>query len=167
MRSEGKTCSVENEARLLRRRQCPDAEHGSPRRARGTFQPAVSRTPPSAPCRSGLITGRYPTSIGTHHMRFDAAQTTAPVHRLSEKGRLHHRLADEDALTAKPTSTSPFPPKPSTSRPIGQKTSPNSLFSASTTSSPATRAGFALRLPRLSPNSPNGSSPRNAAIRPR
>src|SRR5688500_8750799 len=33
------------------------------------FQRAFTHAPVCAPSRSGLITGRYPTSIGTHHMR--------------------------------------------------------------------------------------------------
>lgn len=38
--------------------------------ARGTrFTRCYTHAPVCAPSRSGLITGRYPTSIGTHHMR--------------------------------------------------------------------------------------------------
>ena len=38
--------------------------------AEGTrFTRAFTHAPVCAPSRSGLITGRYPTSIGTHHMR--------------------------------------------------------------------------------------------------
>jgi N-sulfoglucosamine sulfohydrolase len=33
------------------------------------FSKAFTHAPVCAPSRSGLITGRYPTSIGTHHMR--------------------------------------------------------------------------------------------------
>src|SRR5687767_3161789 len=33
------------------------------------FTRAFTHAPVCAPSRSGLITGRYPTSIGTHHMR--------------------------------------------------------------------------------------------------
>ena len=33
------------------------------------FRRAFTHAPVCAPSRSGLITGRYPTSIGTHHMR--------------------------------------------------------------------------------------------------
>jgi N-sulfoglucosamine sulfohydrolase len=33
------------------------------------FQRCFTHAPVCAPSRSGLITGRYPTSIGTHHMR--------------------------------------------------------------------------------------------------
>src|SRR5689334_11309705 len=33
------------------------------------FTLAFTHAPVCAPSRSGLITGRYPTSIGTHHMR--------------------------------------------------------------------------------------------------
>ena len=33
------------------------------------FRRAFTRAPVCAPSRSGLITGRYPTSIGSHHMR--------------------------------------------------------------------------------------------------
>lgn len=33
------------------------------------FKGAFTHAPVCAPSRSGLITGRYPTSIGTHHMR--------------------------------------------------------------------------------------------------
>lgn len=33
------------------------------------FTRAYTHAPVCAPCRSGLITGRYPTSIGSHHMR--------------------------------------------------------------------------------------------------
>src|SRR5688572_18184591 len=33
------------------------------------FSKAFTHAPVCAPCRSGLITGRYPISIGTHHMR--------------------------------------------------------------------------------------------------
>jgi N-sulfoglucosamine sulfohydrolase len=33
------------------------------------FTRCFTHAPVCAPSRSGLITGRYPTSIGTHHMR--------------------------------------------------------------------------------------------------
>src|SRR5690242_1401446 len=33
------------------------------------FTHCFTHAPVCAPSRSGLITGRYPTSIGTHHMR--------------------------------------------------------------------------------------------------
>src|SRR6516164_4045758 len=33
------------------------------------FSRCYTHAPVCAPSRSGLITGRYPTSIGTHHMR--------------------------------------------------------------------------------------------------
>ncbi len=36
-----------------------------------TFLNAFSHSPVCAPTRSGIITGMYPTSIGTHHMRSD------------------------------------------------------------------------------------------------
>ena len=36
-----------------------------------TFLNAFSHSPVCAPTRSGIITGVYPTSIGTHHMRSD------------------------------------------------------------------------------------------------
>ncbi len=35
----------------------------------GRFPRCFTHAPVCAPSRSGLITGRYPTSIGTHHMR--------------------------------------------------------------------------------------------------
>ncbi len=35
------------------------------------FLNAFSHAPVCAPTRSGIITGMYPTSIGTHHMRSD------------------------------------------------------------------------------------------------
>lgn len=38
------------------------------------FDRAFTHAPVCAPSRSGLITGRYPTSIGTHHMRSQLLQ---------------------------------------------------------------------------------------------
>src|SRR5262245_26838847 len=35
----------------------------------GGFTRAFTHAPVCAPSRSGLITGQYPTTIGTHHMR--------------------------------------------------------------------------------------------------
>ncbi len=42
-----------------------------------TFLEAYSHSPVCAPTRSGIITGMYPTSIGTHHMR---SRMAPPAH---------------------------------------------------------------------------------------
>src|SRR5687767_10298253 len=51
------------------------------------FTRAFTHAPVCAPSRSGLITGRYPTSIGTHHMRSKLLKPPPTfTQRLRERG---------------------------------------------------------------------------------
>src|SRR5688500_9304807 len=53
------------------------------------FTRAFTHAPVCAPSRSGLITGRYPTSIGTHHMRSKLLKPPATFARRLREGGYH------------------------------------------------------------------------------
>jgi uncharacterized sulfatase len=53
------------------------------------FTRAFTHAPVCAPSRSGLITGRYPTSIGTHHMRSKLLKPPPTFTQLLREGGYH------------------------------------------------------------------------------
>jgi len=53
------------------------------------FTRAFTHAPVCAPSRSGLITGRYPTSIGTHHMRSKLLQPPPTFTQRLREGGYH------------------------------------------------------------------------------
>jgi len=69
------------------------------------FARAFSHAPVCAPSRSGLITGRYPTSIGTHHMRSTLRNPPPPFTRfLREAGYFVAWPGKTDFNFANPTN---------------------------------------------------------------
>lgn len=81
------------------------------------FTRCFTHAPVCAPSRSGMITGMYPTTIGSHHMR----STLKPPRRRSRKNcrRRVTRSTGLRARWARPTGTSRCRKGPSPTRRTG------------------------------------------------
>jgi hypothetical protein len=66
------------------------------------FTRVFTHAPVCAPSRSGLVTGMYPTTLGSHHMRSRLIQPPEDVHEPAAQGRLIRGVARQDDFNFDP-----------------------------------------------------------------